>query len=406
MYSVGVGDVLGSGHPQVFVSSFECDNDHPAAFLYGIWGDGNNHAGGAYLPGWPVRLPSLQACYDQSIDFVEEGTSPPVIGNFGAGHPQVISSPVTGPVDVINGDGSIARSLSLACSSAACAPNPPYRPTGDSLTFTLTGQGGLGDLMNTGTPEFLESSVGAQSISRALGVTGQAAVPQVYEKAWDVGTGAVLPNFPVRQDGFPFYDAPLSADVAGDGTRQVIEGNDNYWIHAWDVNGGEAPGWPKYTGQWTSFSGVVGDPTMDGQLRFATGTREGWLFVWQVAGDARLNNSWPHYRGNDYNSGLYGQDSRRPESILDLRRSGGALTWTAPGGDYELGQASEYEVLACRDADCTRADQLPGAPTPAAAGVLERFRIPTLPHGTRYLAVRAANAAGNVSALSNVVSAR
>lgn len=69
-------------------------------------------------------------------------------------------------------------------------------------------------MLNTGTPEFLQSSVGAQSILRALGVTGQAAVPQVYEKAWDVGTGAVLPNFPVRQDGFPFYDAPLSADVA------------------------------------------------------------------------------------------------------------------------------------------------------------------------------------------------
>ncbi len=406
MYAVGVGDVLGTGHPQVFVSSFECDNSHPAAFLYGIWGDGNDHAGGAYLPGWPVRLPSLESCYDQSIDFVEEGASPPVIGNFAAGHPQVISSPVTGPVDVINGDGSIARSLSISCSSAACAPNPPYRPTGDAVTFTLTGQGGLGDLLNTGTPQFLQSSVGAQSISRALGPSGQAALPQVYEKAWDVGTGAVLPNFPVPQDGFPFYDAPLSADVAGDGTRQVIESNDSYWIHAWDVHGGEAPGFPKYTGQWTSFSGVVGDPRMNGWLRYATGTREGWLFVWRVAGDARLDNSWSHYRGNDYNSGLYGQDSRRPESILDLRRSGDTLSWTAPGGDYELGQASSYRVLACRDADCTRAVQLPGAPTPGAAGFLQKFHVPTLPHGTRYLAVRAVNAAGNLSALGNVVGAR
>jgi hypothetical protein len=406
MYAVGVGDVLGTGHPQVFVSSFECDNSHPAAFLYGLWGDGNNHAGGAYLPGWPVRLPSFEACYDQSIDFVEEGTSPPVIGNFGAGYPQVISSPVTGPVDVINGDGTIARSLSIACSSAACAPNPPYRPTGDALTFTLTGQGGLGDLLNTGTPQFLQSSVGAESISKALGDTGHAAVPQVYEKAWDVGTGAVLPNFPVRQDGFPFYDAPLSADVAGDGTRQVIEGNDNYWIHAWDVNGGEAPGWPKYTDQWTSFSGVVGDPTMNGQLRYATGTREGSLFVWQVAGDARLDNSWSHYRGNDYNSGLYGQDSRRPEAILDLRRARRVLAWTAPGGDYELGQAAAYQVLACRDAECIDADQLAGPPTPAVAGVVQSYQLPPLPHGTRYLALRAVNAAGNLSALGNVVRAR
>ena len=406
MYSVAVVDVLQTGHPQVIVSSFECDNSHPAAFLYGIWGDGNNHAGGAYLPGWPVRLPSLQECYDQSIDFVGEGTSPPVIGNFGAGHPQVISSPVTGPVYVINGDGSIARTLSPACSSAACAPNPPYRPTGDALTITLTGQGGLGDLLNTGTPQFLQSSVGAQSFATATGFSGQAALPQIYEKAWDLGTGAVLPSFPVRQDGFPFFDAPLAADVAGDGTRQVIEANDSYWIHAWDVHGGEAPGFPKYTGQWPSFAGVVGDATMNGQLRYATGTREGWLFAWRVAGDARLDNSWSHYRGNDYNTGLYGQDSRRPEAILDLRHANGVLTWSAPGGDYELGQASAYQVLACRDADCTNADQLPGAPTPAVPGAREKFPVPPLPHGTRYLAVRASNTAGNLSALSNVVSAR
>jgi hypothetical protein len=267
MSAVAVGDVLGVGHPQVFVSSFECDNAHPAAFLHGIWAEGNNHPVGAYLPGWPVRLQALQECYDQSIDFVGEGTSPPVIGNFGTSRPQVISSPVTGPVYVINGDGTTARTLSPACSCAACAPNPPYRSTGDTLTVTLTGQGGLGDLTDTGTPQFLQSSAGAQSLTQALGSSGQAALPQIYEKAWDVATGAVLPGFPVRQDGFPFFDAPLAADVAGDGTRQVIEGNDSYWVHAWDIHGGEPPGFPKYTGQWPSFSGVVGDPTMDGQLR-------------------------------------------------------------------------------------------------------------------------------------------
>ncbi len=404
MYAVAVGDVLHSGHPQVFVSSFECDNAHPAAYLYGIWGDGNNHQGGAYLPGWPVRLTSLEFCYDQSIDFVGEGTSPPVIGNFGSG-PQVVSSPVTGPVYVINGNGTIARTLSLGCASAACQPNPPYRPTGDSVTVTITGQGGLGDLTNTGTPQFLQSSVGAQSISAALGASGQAGLPQVYEKAWNVGTGDVASGFPVRQDGFPFFDAPLAADLAGDGTRQVIEGNDSYWIHAWDVHGGEAPGFPKYTGQWPSFSGVVGDPQMDGRLRFADGTREGWLFAWRVRGQARLDNSWSHLRGNDYNSGLYGLDTQRPQAILDLRRHRRTLHWTAPGGDYEIGRASAYQVLACFDRDCVFATQLPGAPPPGAPGTTQRLRLGKLPRGTRYLAVRAINRSGNLSALSNVVSA-
>jgi hypothetical protein len=120
-------------------------------------------------------------------------------------------------------------------------------------------------------------------------------------------------------------------------------------------------------------------------------------------GSATLNNSWSHYRGNDYNTGLYGQDTQRPAAILDLHLSGRTLTWTAPGGDYELGQAASYEVLACTDPKCTRSSQLAGAPPPAAAGTVQHMDLGSLPPGTRYLAVRAANTAGNLSALSNVV---
>jgi hypothetical protein len=422
VYAVGVGDVLHTGRPQVFVSSFECNGKNTptgdllsaasggrplgtndaGVWIYGVWGDGNRHAGGAYLPHWPVFLPTGDFCYDQSIDFVGEGTSPPLIGNFGAGHPQIVTSPVTGPVDVLNPDGTIARTLSMPCGSAACAPNPPYRP-GDSATITITGQGALGDLSGTGTPQFVQSDVGVESIASALSDSGHATLPQFYEKAWNVSSGAVEPHFPVRQDGLPFYDAPLVADVAGGPTPQVIEGNDSYWIHAFDVSGGEAPGFPKYTGQWPSFSGVIGDATMNGQQRFAVGTREGWLFVWRLRGKARLSNSWSHLRGDDYNDGLHGQDTDRPEAILDLHRHGRVLTFTAPGGDYELGAASAYQVLACRDRVCREARRLRDAPRPRAAGTRQRLALRTLPRGTRFLAVRSVNAAGNLSALSNLV---
>ena len=398
MYAVAVGDVLHTGRPQVFVSSFECNgkttptgdlaaalagikplsNSDAGVWLYGLWGDGNRHRGGAYLRNWPVFLPTGDFCYDQSIDFVGEGTSPPLIGNFGAGHPQIVTSPVTGPTYVINPDGTIAHTLSAACQSAACDPNPPYRPTGDSATITLTGQGALGNLYDSGTPQFVQSSVGVESIANALGSPGQASLPQFYEKAWNVSSGAVEPNFPVRQDGLPFFDAPLVASLDRDGTQQVIEGNDSYWIHAFDVHGGEAPGFPKYTGQWPSFSGVIGDATMNGQMRFAVGTREGWLFVWRVGGNAR-HDSWSHLRGDNYNSGLYGQDSSRPEAILDLHRHGRTLTWTAPGGDYELGAAAAYLVFACGDRSCTATRRIAGAPRPASAGTPQRLRLPTLP---------------------------
>ena len=190
----------------------------------------------------------------------------------------------------------------------------------------------------------------------------------------------------------------------------MIESNDSYWIHAFTVGGGEAPGFPKYTGQWPSFSGVVGDPQMNGRMRLAYGTREGYLFVWRVRGRDRPRGSWQHYRHDQLNSGLYGLDTLRPEAILDLRGGGGrrlTLAWTAPGGDYQLGNAARYDIRMARtpitDASFWRARLVRGAPRPARAGTRQTLVLPAPSRGTTYFAIRAIDAGGNISALSNVV---
>jgi hypothetical protein len=408
MYPVGVADVLGTGRPQVYVSSFEC-NGGSKAFLYGIWPDGNRHHGGAYLPNWPVSVPTLSRCYDQSIDFVGEGTSAPVFGPVD-GKLRIFTSGISGPVEALNGDGSVFGSMSGSCTSAACAALPPYRP-GDALTVTLTGQGALGDLHNTGTPQYLQSTTGAESLTAGLNAPGPAALPQTYEEAWNPSNGSVATGFPRRQDGFPFFTAPLAADLGDNGTSQVIESNDSYWIHAFDVDGGEAPGFPKYTGQWPSFSGVVGDPEMNGQMRLAYGTREGYLFVWNVHGAMHLQGSWPHYRHDGWNTGLYGLDTVPPAAIVDLRaiRRGSRFTlaWTAPGDDYQLGTAARYEIRSSRhpitDASFAHARPLSGVPRPARAGTRQKFVVQAPHAGVVYVAIRAIDAAGNISALSDVV---
>lgn len=410
MYPVGVADVLGTGRPQVYVSSFEC-NAGTSAFLYGIWPDGNRHRGGPYLPNWPVAVPTLSMCYDQSIDFVGEGTSAPVFGPVG-GKLRIFTSGVTGPVQALNGDGSVLATMSSGCTSAACKPLAPYRP-GDPLTVTLTGQGALGDLRHTGQPQYVQSTAGAISLTGALGSAGQAALPQTYEEAWNPGNGSVAAGFPRRQDGFPFYTAPLVADLGVHRTSQAIESNDSYWIHAFAPGGGEAPDFPKYTGQWPSFSGVVGDPEMNGQMRLAYGTREGYLFVWRVHGAVHLRGAWPHYRHDQRNSGLYGLDTIRPEAILDLRRvraAGLKLSWTAPGSDEQLGTAARYEIRIARTpitaTSFWHARSLPRAPSPARAGTSQSVVISGPSAGISYVAIRAVDGAGNISALSNVVRVR
>src|SRR5207249_10847554 len=112
-----------------------------------------------------------------------------------------------------------------------------YRP-GDSHTLVLTDHGGIDDLYGTGTPAFIMNNTGVESIVASLQVPGVAGLPQVYEKAWDPRDGQVLPGWPRRVDGFPFYASPIKADVAGLGLgRSAIEGNDIYFIHDFLVCG-------------------------------------------------------------------------------------------------------------------------------------------------------------------------
>ena len=425
MYPVGVADVLGTGKPQVFVSSFECSGksastqdtalgltpvgSNPAskAWLYGVWADGNDHPGGAYLPHWPAALPSLSFCYDQSIDFVGESVAPPTFANVDGSGLKIVSSAVTGNVEALNADGSVYKVLDQSCKSASCSAYPPYRP-GDTHTLTLTGQGGFGDLLGTGTPQYIQSSTGLESILLALGQPGQAALPQVYEKAWDVRSGALLPSFPERQDGFPFYDAPITADVgAGGGTRNAIEANDDYFIHAWGPTGLEPPDFPKYTGQWTGFSGTVGEPRMNGQLQLVYGTREGELFQWRVSGDPALNNSWGHYRHDERNTGQYGLDALRPATVqaLSVTRAAGAgavASFIAPGDSAMVGRAAAYQVrysdrpITAENFDSAR--PVPGLAAPGPANAREHLRL-AIPPTASYLAVRAVDRAGNLGAI-------
>lgn len=401
-----VGDVASIGRPQVFVPSSECVNNGSShrSWIYGIWPDGNLHPGGPYMTGWPVALTSLGGCYDQSIDFVEEGATPPSIADFdGSGTLRVVTAGVTGSPVALNANGSVFKALSPACGSTSCQPIPPYY-SGDPLTIGLTGQGAVGDLLGDGTPRFATSNAGAVSLSGALGASA-AALPQTYEQAWDVSSGAVLSGFPRLQDGFPFFDAPLIVPLSGGTERAIVDANDSGWIHAYEPSGGEAPGFPKFTGQWPSFSGVVGDPTYKGRLRLAYGTREGSLFVWRVKGSASRNNSWWHFHHDEHNSGLYGNDTRRPAALarIQAKRVHGKLHlgWTAPGDDGVTGgRVERYEVFASkRPIDL---GNLKGAtritpPPPRTPGKQQELN---LPGHERYVAIRSVDDAGNISALT------
>ncbi len=403
-----VGDVLGTGKDQVFIGGYQCDDDNSRVWAYGLHSDGNHHAGGAYMAGWPTPLASLAGCYSQSIDFIQEGSNGAVIADFdNSGTKRVAITPVAGHPTILNADGTVFKSMIGTCPSGPCGGIRPYYGP-DGLTVGVTGQLALGDLDADGKANLTQPMAGGITLTTALGTAGQASLPHVFDQAWEPGTGETLENFPVSQDGFPFFVAPVIANLTNDDDASMIASNDSYWIHARGPDGQEAPGFPKWTGQWTSFGGVVGDPTFDGRQYLAYGTREGQLFMWKVGGDPEKSDEWSHYRHDEHNSGNYEKDVRPPAGVsVKVKRFKklANLNWKAPGQNgVSNGKISKYEVYrsgkpvsvgALGKASKVKAPKIKDPGAKQAISLKAKTKQPF------WVAIRSRDSAGNWSQLTN-----
>ena len=103
-----------------------------------------------------------------------------------------------------------------------------------------------------------------------------------------------------------------------------------------------------------------------------------------------------------------------PATISDLSvgnptETGLVLTWTAPGEDGDIGQASQYDIRYSTSpidaGNWNSAIQVNGEPEPAVAGSSESYSVTSLASGTvYYFAIITADEFPNWSGLSNVAS--
>jgi hypothetical protein len=233
-------------------------------------------------------------------------------------------------------------------------------------------------------------------------------------QGWDAGTGLPLPGWPRATDDWQLLSSPSIANVGGGSEREVLVGTGLYLLHAYQPNGLEPLGFPKFAGGWLSGVTPVGDIDGDGLLEIANWTREGNMFVWDTDVSACDGvNEWPGFRHDDRNTGVYGTDAESPGPVRDLDVDGlplpGApttLSWKAPGGDGFCGRAAHYEVRISSEPiteDNWDSAVVVGMPIALPVGSSESFILPPAGPGFGYLSVRAVDAAGNAGPVSEVL---
>jgi hypothetical protein len=123
--------------------------------------------------------------------------------------------------------------------------------------------------------------------------------------AWDVDSGAMLPNFPRVNDDMQIGVSPVSIDFDGDGRDELVIGSGGYFLRVYSQNKSVGEGFPKFTGGWMIGSPAFGDFDGDGNLDIAAATREGKIFVWRSRFTATVRATWPTFKANLQRTGVY-----------------------------------------------------------------------------------------------------
>lgn len=118
-----------------------------------------------------------------------------------------------------------------------------------------------------------------------------------YLHAWRL-SGAPYPNFPVRLK-MDSDSSPALADADGDGTMEIVLGDDGGFLHVFNLDGSELPPFPRLVGEAIQGSVAIADADQDGILDFVFGTTDGAIHMWNALGDCALG--WPVRTAHEVN---------------------------------------------------------------------------------------------------------
>ncbi len=287
-----VGDLNGDGIPDLALATNEQYGEY--ARVYALDGRGGA-APSLMLPGWPVSMNSKDVLPVVGIGI----PNAPAMGDIdGDGVPEIF----------INGIGTRLTILKANGQPYPVQPSGNKQAFGEKAntrefaTLGFIASPALGDLDGDGKFEAILPTAGANA-ALSMVKAYQRLDYEMNLSAWDLTTGKMKPGFPQAIEDYLFFVNPIVVDIDGDGLRDVVSGSAGYFVHAWNVDGKEAQGFPKMTGGWVAATPTVGDMDGDGKLELATITRNGWLFVWHVRGLSKGRMDWDGFHHDLRNTG-------------------------------------------------------------------------------------------------------
>ncbi len=329
--------------------------------IYAIHADGNLHAGGPFVAGWPVKLDGLAI---DVLPFIGPGHNVAVGDLDPSPGLEVAASLTTANLVLFRPDGTRIRDMDP---SARGASSDAAQDEGSVLN--LFEYPSIGDVDRDGNLDLSKVGVTLQGLVNLV-LAGQNEPFHHVLQAWTGRTGAPLPGFPKVIDDYGLTTVPLLANVGattdvGDTLNlpELISGNGLYLAHAFDAAGREPAGWPKLTGGWLTGQPAAGDLDDDGLLELAWETREGNYFVWDTPAAMCNTATTANLDGRDgafnplvnlHNNSAYGEDTipparLAPGDVVSVTHDRNASTVTittsrVPGDDLYCGTAARFDV--------------------------------------------------------------
>ena len=303
-----VADLFGDGVPWVVVGTSERVINVNGGFLYAIHPEGNSHVGGPFAPGWPTTVAGFIP--EEILPYIGRGNpSAPCAADFdNDGDDEVINAGMGGQMVIIDSDGR-ARDQAMRSIKTDYGPGQNIDETLNPLSLPVINNPSVADLDADGVYDIINGTAGTGLIAVANN-GGQRSNFDHSVSAWISDNGFFQDGFPHRVWDYQFFMNYAVADVDGDGNGNVISGDGGYFVYAPNVDGVEAPGFPKWTQGWHATTPAVGDFDGDQKIDIVANTREGFLWAWKTQGhvggapNAKVPAiQWEGFHRDDQNTG-------------------------------------------------------------------------------------------------------